>query len=78
MEKFQLENNQTSNGQSNANEIIKVSAIIKCPSCTYKRKFRNQFHRENIEMMVVSLKVFTWMVCEKCGNLLELDLTFDI
>ena len=60
------------------NELIKVRAIISCPNGDYKKKFRNQFLRKEIEMMIVSFKVFDWLTCNKCGELLKLDLEFNI
>ena len=59
-------------------ELIKVRAIITCPNGDYKKKFRNQFLRKEIEMMIVSFKVFDWLTCNKCGELLKLDLEFNI
>ena len=60
------------------NELIKVKAIITCPNGDYKKKFRNQFLRKEMEMMIVSFKVFDWLTCNKCGELLKLDLEFNI
>jgi DNA-directed RNA polymerase subunit RPC12/RpoP len=76
IDKFPINGSETSNGLPN--ELIKVHAEIRCPSCTYRKRFKNEFHRDNIEMMVVSLKVFTWMVCNDCGELLKLDLEFEL
>ncbi len=59
-------------------ELIKVRAIITCPNGDYNKKFRNQFLRKEIEMMIVSFKVFDWLTCTKCGELLKLDLEFNI
>ena len=59
-------------------ELIKVRAIITCPNGDYRKKFRNQFLRKEIEMMVVTFKVFDWLTCTKCGELLKLDLEFNI
>lgn len=58
--------------------LIKVRAIISCPTCGYIKKFRNQFPREQLELMTVAVKVFDWMVCSKCGELLNLNLEFNI
>ncbi|MHA2392052.1 MAG: hypothetical protein ACXAEX_08775 [Promethearchaeota archaeon] len=63
---------------SRDNELIQVRAIISCPNGDYKKKFRNQFLRKEIEMMIVSFKVFDWLTCSKCGELLKLDLEFNI
>jgi len=61
-----------------SDNLIKVRAIISCPTCTYNKKFKNQFSREDLELMVVTLKIFDWMVCSKCGDLLNLTLEFNI
>jgi len=63
---------------SEGDELIKVRAVITCPNGDYKKKFRNQFSRKEIEMMIVSFKVFDWLTCTKCGELLKLDLEFNI
>ena len=63
---------------SENSELIKVRAIITCPNGDYKKTFRNQFPRKDIELMVVSLKIFDWMVCHRCGELLNLNLEFNI
>ena len=63
---------------SQQDHLIHVEAIISCPSCGYKKRFRNQFKRKNIELMTVALKVFDWMVCNECGELLDLNLEFQI
>ena len=57
---------------------IRARAIISCPICGYRKSFLNRFRRKDIEMMVVALKVFDWMVCNKCGELLSLNLEFEI
>lgn len=59
-------------------KIIKVRAIMKCPSCSFRKAFKNQFPRKDIELMTVALKVFDWLTCVKCGELLNLDLEFEI
>lgn len=59
-------------------DSIKVRAIISCPTCSYKKSFRNQFLRKDMELMTVALKVFDWLVCDKCGELLSLNLEFEI
>ncbi|MCK4286116.1 MAG: hypothetical protein KAX18_07925 [Candidatus Lokiarchaeota archaeon] len=79
-----MEIDNTKNGstesidRSASNELIKVRAIITCPNGDYNKKFRNQFLRKEIEMMIVSFKVFDWLTCNKCGELLKLDLEFNI
>ena len=79
-----MEIDNTKNGSresidgSVGDELIKVRAIISCPNGDYKKKFKNQFSRKEIEMMIVSFKVFDWLTCSKCGELLKLDLEFNI
>ncbi|MFX1238601.1 MAG: hypothetical protein ACFFBP_03055 [Promethearchaeota archaeon] len=58
--------------------LIIVRAIIKCNICGINRKFRNQFFRKDLELLVVALKVFDWMTCSRCGELFQLDLEFKI
>jgi len=58
--------------------LIQVRAIISCSSCSYKKKFRNQFPRKDLELLTVAVKVFDWMTCNTCGDLLKLDLEFKI
>lgn len=65
--------NRESINSSVGDELIKVRAIISCPNGDYKKKFKNQFSRKEIEMMIVSFKVFDWLTCTKCGELLKLD-----
>jgi len=70
--------NHESSNSSGGTDLIKVRAKISCPSGDYKKQFRNQFLRKDIELMVVSLKIFDWMVCHRCGEILDLNLEFDI
>jgi len=63
---------------SEAEDVIKARITISCPSGDYKKKFRNQFTRKDIEMTIVVLKVFDFMTCSKCGELLNLNLEFEI
>lgn len=58
-------------------DFIKVRAILSCPSCSYRKAFKNQFQPKNIENLVVNLKIFDWMTCS-CGELLNLNLEFEI
>ena len=71
-------NGKESVDSSESSDLIKVRAIITCPNGDYKKTFRNQFLRKEMEMMVVSFKVFDWLTCNKCGELLKLDLEFNI
>ncbi|MHA1107179.1 MAG: hypothetical protein ACTSPN_15910 [Promethearchaeota archaeon] len=69
--------NQPITSESSDNPI-KVRAIISCPTCTYKKKFKNQFPRKELELLVVTLKIFDWITCPRCGDLINLALEFDI
>jgi len=62
----------------NRDDLIKVRAIISCPTCEYIKTFKNQFPRNELELMVVTLKIFDWLCCNKCGELLNLPLEFNI
>jgi hypothetical protein len=77
---MEIDNTKTKSNEtvhsSNKEDLIKVRAIISCPNGDYEKKFRNQFLRNEIEMMIVSFKVFDWLTCNKCGELLKLDLEF--
>lgn len=59
-------------------DIIKVRAILQCPSCGYKRSFSHTFKRENIELLTVSLKIFDFVTCNECGSLIDLTLEYEI
>ncbi|MFX1487845.1 MAG: hypothetical protein ACFFBI_01765 [Promethearchaeota archaeon] len=71
-------NSKESIGALESKELIKVRATISCPSCGYKKKFRNQFLRKDLELLTVAVKVFDWLTCNKCGELLKLDLDFNV
>ncbi|MFO8017822.1 MAG: hypothetical protein R6U96_04250 [Promethearchaeia archaeon] len=70
------EQNELVDSESRSN-LIRVRAIITCPNCDYNKVFRNKFTRENIESMIVAIKCFDWLTCD-CGELLELELEFEI
>jgi len=72
------DNSDESISGSKSDDLIKVRARLTCPNADSKKTFRNQFPRKNIELMIVSLKIFDWMVCHHCGEILNLDLEFDI
>ena len=63
---------------SETEELISVRAIISCPTGDYKKKFKNKFPRKDLELMVVAFKIFDFMTCSKCGELLNLNLEFEI
>ncbi len=79
---MEIDNTKNGSGESIngsvSTDLIKVRAVITCPNGDYKKKFRNQFLRKEIEMMIVSFKVFDWLTCNKCGELLQLHLEFNI
>ncbi|MFX1344674.1 MAG: hypothetical protein ACFFAI_06180 [Promethearchaeota archaeon] len=62
---------------SKNNEPIQVRAILSCPNCGYKKKFKNQFLRKDLELLTVAVKVFEFITCNKCGDLIKLDLEFN-
>ena len=63
---------------SETQDIINVRVIISCPSGDYKKTFKNRFPRKDLELMVVAFKIFDFMTCSKCGELLNLNLEFEI
>lgn len=71
-------NDNTLLASEDREDLIKVRAIISCPTCEYVKKFKNQFPRNELELMVVTLKIFDWLCCNKCGELLNLTLEFNI
>ena len=79
---METEYNKESNDQSVASDsrdnVIKVRAIISCPTCTYKKKFKNKFPRDQLELLTTVIKIFDWLVCDKCGELINLTLEFEI
>lgn len=79
---MEIDNTKNSNRESMSgsrkNELIRVRAIISCPNGDYKKKFRNQFSRKNMDLLIPCLKIFDWLTCNKCGELLRLDLEFNI
>ncbi len=79
---MEIDNTKKSSGKSEGasehSDLIHVRAIISCPNCGYKRKFRNQFPRNQMELLVTCIKIFDWLTCNKCGDLLKLDLEFNV
>ncbi|KKN15210.1 hypothetical protein LCGC14_0988340 [marine sediment metagenome] len=79
--KMEIDNTKGSiEGTVNSSEnsdLIKVRAILSCSSCGYKKKFRKQFRRSQMEEIMVSIRIFDWMTCS-CGDLLDLNLEFNI
>jgi len=77
---IELNNNTTDKtfSGSESENLIKVRAIISCPSGDYIKKFRNQFPIKDLELMVVAFKIFDFMTCSKCGELLNLNLEFEM
>jgi len=65
-------------GSERAADLIQVRAVITCPSCEYRKVFRNEYYRRDLELMVVALKVFDWLTCTRCGELLLLNLEYKI
>ncbi len=77
---IEMNNNATepSFNELERGDVIKVRALISCPSGDYKKKFKNKFPRKDLELMVVAFKIFDFMTCSKCGELLNLNLEFEI
>ena len=77
---IELNNNTTDKtfSGSDSENLIKVRAIISCPSGDYIKKFRNKFPIKDLELMVVAFKIFDFMTCNKCGELLSLRLEFEM
>jgi DNA-directed RNA polymerase subunit RPC12/RpoP len=79
---LEIENTKNSSekaiGALNESDLIQVRAIISCSNCGYKKKFRNQFPRKDLELLTVAVKVFEFITCNTCGDLIKLDLEFDI
>jgi DNA-directed RNA polymerase subunit RPC12/RpoP len=71
-------NSKESVESSKHDEPIQVRAVISCPNCGYKKKFRNQFLRKDLELLTVAVKVFDYITCNKCGDLIKLDLELNI
>ncbi len=77
-ENLQQESGTITNELIEPGKNIKVRAIMSCPNCSYRKSFKNTFHRSDIETMVVSLKVFDWLSCPSCGEMLKMTLEFEI
>ena len=79
---MEIDNTEDSSGNSVSasedSDLIHVRAIISCPNCGYNKKFKNQFPRNELELLTVAVKVFDWMTCNTCGDLLKLDLEFKV
>ena len=71
-------NNNDKASSGSDNNIISVRVIISCPTGDYKKKFRNQFPRDQMDLFLVSARVFDWMTCPLCGELLNCNFEFNI
>ncbi|MCP4763494.1 MAG: hypothetical protein GY870_17100 [archaeon] len=58
--------------------LIDAYIFLRCPNCGYSRRFRNQFTADNMELIIVTLKIVDWLSCEKCGDLLHSEFEFHI
>ena len=56
---------------------IKVKVTLECPSCGFKKSFKNAFTRNQLEQLVVAAKVMSWAACE-CGDLLAFSLELEL
>lgn len=58
---------------------IKVKATLECPSCGYKKVFKNAFTRKQLEQLVVAAKVMSWAACPNCEcDLLAFSLELEL
>jgi hypothetical protein len=71
-------NDEKASSGSHESNLINVRVIISCPTGDYKKKFRNQFPREQMDLFLVSARVFDWMTCPRCGELLNCNFEFSI
>ncbi len=65
-------------GKPHEKSVIKVRAKIYCKECGFEKSFRNQFTRENIELIVVTFKILDFMTCPKCTEMLSTDFEYEI
>ncbi|GAB4314211.1 MAG: hypothetical protein Kow0069_15560 [Promethearchaeota archaeon] len=59
-------------------QSVPVRMLLHCPACGYERRFRNEFNRANVDLMVVTFKVLDWMTCPKCSEFLENEFVYDL
>ena len=52
-------------------DVITARITIRCPYCSYKRKFTNKFSPSNMELVTVTFKIIDWLTCEKCDHQLN-------
>ncbi|MHA1869947.1 MAG: hypothetical protein ACTSU2_11640 [Promethearchaeota archaeon] len=57
---------------------IKTTILVKCPNCGYKRKFKNEFTLDKMDLIIVSIKIIDWMTCDRCGSLLNTEVHFTL
>jgi hypothetical protein len=63
---------------SEGRPLIAARIAIKCPTCGYKRVFRNSFTSDKIDLVLVTLKIIDWMTCESCSDMYDCDVEFTI
>ncbi|MFX1317100.1 MAG: hypothetical protein ACFE9T_14665 [Promethearchaeota archaeon] len=78
IDKYSESNKKAVSSSDQKEDMIQVRAVISCNTCNYRKKFKNQFPRSQLELLTVAVKVFDWMTCSKCGDLLKLDLEFNV
>ena len=69
--------NDSPSSPSPSDSKIKVKAMLLCPSCGYKKMFKNQFDRKHLDQLVVAAKVMAWAACD-CGDLIEFSIELEI
>ena len=57
-------------------DIIHARITLKCPHCSYKRTFRNEFSPSKMDLITVTFKIIDWLTCEKCDHQLNFALDF--
>ncbi len=75
---YNNKSNERSSSDLDNSNLINVRVIISCPNGDYKKKFKNQFPREQMDLFLVSARVFDWMTCPLCGELLNCNFEFNI
>ena len=57
-------------------EIITVKITLRCKNCEYKRIFTNKFTPDNIELILVTLKILNWLTCDSCNTEIKNEVEF--
>ncbi|MBD3353754.1 MAG: hypothetical protein GF364_19885 [Candidatus Lokiarchaeota archaeon] len=57
---------------------ITARIILTCPTCGYHRRFRNQFTYDKMDLIIVTLKIVDWLTCERCSDILNCQVEYNI